>query len=169
STILKLPDSVFLNLTAPFDRLTPSHPALSVRSRGHCELTNIVVSWECSTTNAGRAWVNVSLASSVRSRVLSKARESGPVLVRTRKTLPIQERPLAWLAGATAGYVLLLVLFRNWPWTESAALLFQYLLLLPLTWTFMACRCDAKPRKLALPSGLTIVIALCTFLIAVPV
>ena len=110
----------------------------------------------------------MSLPSSVRSRVLSFPRELGPVLVRTiRKTIPIRKR-LVWLAGATAAYILLLVLFRHWPWTETAALLFQYLLLLPLTWALITCTYDANPRKLMLPSCVTVAIALCAFLIAVP-
>jgi len=101
--------------------------------------------------------------SSLRSRLLSSSREAGLTLV--HKTLPIRKR-LAWLAGATAAYICLLVLFRDRPWTETVALLFQYLLLLPLTWTLIKHRYDANPRKLVLPSGVTVAIALCVFFIA---
>jgi Dolichyl-phosphate-mannose-protein mannosyltransferase len=75
---------------------------------------------------------------------------------------------LASLAGATAGYILLLVLFRHWHWTETAALLFQYLVLLPLIWAFISRRRDANPRKLVLPSSVTVAIAVCVFFLAVP-
>ena len=76
-----------------------------------------------------------------------------------------------WRVGlfcASAGYILLVLLFRDRPWSYGAAALLQYLLLLPLIWAYMRRPAgDGSFQKVILPSSIVLAVVFCISLLVI--
>lgn len=73
-----------------------------------------------------------------------------------------------WLFGASAGYILLLLLFRHRPWSFGTAVLLQYSLLLPLIWAYTNQQANGVAvRTLTMPATIFVGVLFCVSLFVI--